>query len=218
MVGGAGIIAAMTQPSPPPADPSAPIAGSGERAAAAAATASADTRSASTASPLSRRGLERLDLLLLCLEALDLNGGEAMVWMSEQLGYGQLFPNRVELWKRRCHNPLRRVCRRGELAAPESDALIRILCQMADRVYPLLRTLLSTREPADLTEQRWKLFAQRLGDLVRERMNPRRSAVQLLLDERSGESLRQQLVRTLALASGSGGFERLWASLHDAAV
>ena len=29
---------------------------------------------------LSRRGVERLDLLLLTIEALDLNGGEAMVW------------------------------------------------------------------------------------------------------------------------------------------
>ena len=63
--------------------------------------------------PLSRRGIERLDLMLLCTEALDFNGGEAMVWMSQQLGYGELFPNRVELWKRRCHNPLRRACRRG---------------------------------------------------------------------------------------------------------
>jgi len=230
MVGEAGIIAAMTQLSPLPAEPSAPAAGSGESGATAttdtatatatvtAATATAGGRSAAPGAPLSRRGLERLDLLLLCLEALDLNGGEAMVWMSEHLGYSALFPNRVELWKRRCHNPLRRVYRRGELAAQESDALIRILCQMADRVYPLLRALLSSQEPVDLTEQRWQLFAQRLGHLVRERMNPRRSGVKLLLDERAGQDLRQRLVRTLALASGSGGYDRLWASLHDAAV
>ena len=29
---------------------------------------------------LGRRGVERLDLLLLTIEALDLNGGEAMLW------------------------------------------------------------------------------------------------------------------------------------------
>ena len=62
---------------------------------------------------LPRRGIERLDLLLLSVEALDLNGGEAMVWMSEQLGFTDRFPNRVELWKSRCHNPLRRTTRRG---------------------------------------------------------------------------------------------------------
>ena len=54
---------------------------------------------------LSRRGVERLDLLLLTIEALDLNGGEAMVWTSQQMGLQAQFPNRVELWKRRCHNP-----------------------------------------------------------------------------------------------------------------
>ena len=176
------------------------------------------SRPAPPARPLSRRGLERLDLLLLCMEALDLNGGEAMVWMSEQLGFGALFPNRVELWKRRCYNPLRRACRRGSLRPEESDALLRILCQMADRLYPLLRALLSSQEPPDLTAQRWQLFQERLDALVRERMNPRRSGVQQLLDPVAGAPLRRQLVRTLALATGSGGVERLRASLLDAAT
>ena len=39
---------------------------------------------------LHRRGLEKLDLLLLTVEALDLNGGEAMLWATEQLGYTEL--------------------------------------------------------------------------------------------------------------------------------
>ena len=168
--------------------------------------------------PLSRRGIERLDLLLLCLEALDLNGGEAMVWMSEQLGYATLFPNRVELWKRRCHNPLRRSCRRGALQPAESDALIRILCRMADRLYPMLRILLSSHEPPDLNRHRWQLFEERFGALLRERMNPRRSGVQQLLDPLAGQEQRRQLVRTLALAAGLGGFERMRASLLDAAT
>ena len=73
---------------------------------------------------LHRRGLERLDFLLLTVEALDLNGGEAMLWATEQLGYTDLFPNRVELWKRRCTNPLRRSIRRTPLASAEVEALI----------------------------------------------------------------------------------------------
>jgi hypothetical protein len=71
-----------------------------------------DSFAPESAARLPRRGLERLDLLLLSAEALDLNGGEAMVWMSEQMGFTTLFPNRVELWKRRCTNPLRRITRR----------------------------------------------------------------------------------------------------------
>ena len=64
---------------------------------------------------LSRRGVEQLDLLLLTAEALDLYGGEAVVRTSQQLGMQEQFPNRVELWKRRCHNPLRRITRREGL-------------------------------------------------------------------------------------------------------
>ncbi|MFM7086208.1 MAG: DUF3038 domain-containing protein [Cyanobium sp.] len=186
--------------------------------AAAAAPAAARRGPGDAAAVLPRRGLERLDLLLLCMEALDLNGGEAMIWMSDQLGFSSLFPNRVELWKRRCYNPLRRSCRRGELLQEESDALIRILCQLADRLYPLLRALLSSQEPAELTQQRWQLFEERLAELVRERMNPRRSGVQQLLDPVAGAAQRRRLVRCLALATGNGGFERLRASLLDAAA
>ena len=118
---------------------------------------------------LPRRGIERLDLLLLSVEALDLNGGEAMVWMSEQMGFTDCFPNRVELWKSRCHNPLRRTTRRGELAAADGDALIRILCALADRLYPVLRGLLSQAEAPEVLVQRWALFQSRLSELVKER-------------------------------------------------
>jgi len=196
----AGSIAAMAMIAP--ADSTTP------RAAAPAA--------ALVERPLSRRGLERLDLLLLCVEALDFNGGEAMVWVSSHLGFTELFPNRVELWKRRCHNPLRRSFRRGSLAPAETDALIRILGVMAERLYPMLHQLLSSSEPEALLQERWDLFAARLGELVRERMNPRRSGVQRLLDPVEGAPLRRQLILSLALAAGTGGFERLRASLLDA--
>ena len=137
--------------------------------AAAALDSSPSTPTSAPGPRLSRRGLERLDLLLLVVEALDLNGGEAMLWTSEQLGFTNLFPNRVEFWKRRCTNPLRRTTRRDPLDPAESEALIRILCSMADRLYPLLRALLSSAEPPEVTQQRWGLFQARLAELMRER-------------------------------------------------
>lgn len=167
---------------------------------------------------LSRRGLERLDLLLLCAEALDLNGGEAMVWLSEEMGLTDLFPNRVELWKRRCSNPLRRTTRRELLSEAEADGLIRILNALADRLYPMLRSLLSSAEPPQLSEQRWALFRSRLLELIKERFNPRRGGVQRLLDPQEGPQLCRELIQTMALSAGPGGFARLKASLMDAAA
>jgi hypothetical protein len=167
---------------------------------------------------LSRRGLERLDLLLLCAEALDLNGGEAMVWLSEEMGLTDLFPNRVELWKRRCSNPLRRTTRRELLSEAEADGLIRILNALADRLYPMLRSLLSSAEPPQLSEQRWALFRSRLLELIKERFNPRRGGVQRLLDPQQGPQLCRELIQTMALSAGPGGFARLKASLMDAAA
>ena len=185
----------------------------------ALATPALDTTSSQEVSDLKtaldRRGLERLDLLLLTVEALDLNGGEAMLWATQQLGFTALFPNRVELWKRRCTNPLRRSTRRMALTSAEIEALIRIVCAMADRLYPMLHQLLSSREPAALTEQRWALVGQRLRDLVAERMNLRRGAVQKLLQDDLGAPIQRQLVFTLALAAGPGGVDRLRASLED---
>ena len=81
---------------------------------------------------LSRRGVERLDLLLLTIEALDLNGGEAMVWTSQQMGLQAQFPNRVELWKRRCHNPLRRTTRRDQLDRVDAESLILSLIHISE--------------------------------------------------------------------------------------
>ena len=192
--------------------------------AAPSGSASQSSPSGNSAEPsyagqqLPRRGLERLDLLLLATEAIDLNGGEALVLLSENLGFGQIFASRVELWTRRCHNPLRRAARRGSLKPLETDALIRILCAMADRLYPVLRVMLSKAEPAEINQQRWELFETRMAQLVGERMNPRRGAVHALLDPQAGLAQRRRLIQSLALAAGNGGFERLRASLLDAAA
>ena len=49
-----------------------------------------------------------------------------------------------------------------------------IICNLADRLYPMLRQLLSSSEPAELNAQRWGLFRERYNDLVEARMNGRR--------------------------------------------
>lgn len=164
---------------------------------------------------LGRRGLERLDLLLLVIEALDLNGSQAMLWTSSKLGLESYFPNHVELWKCRCHNPLRKVTRRGPLDSSESEALILLICSMAERSYPLLRQLLSSSEPEKHNRDRWEFFTIRLNELISERLNNRRGAVQKLLALEYNDEYIRQLVITLAFSVGPGGVERLRASLLD---
>lgn len=208
----------MVQDLSSPAATDTPPSGAAPVAADPKAGALSGPAAALEAKPLPRRGLERLDLMLLCLEALDLNGGEAMVWMCEQLGYSAIFPSRVALWKGRCHNPLRRTCRRGSLDSRETEALIQILAAMADRLYPMLRSLLSSSDPPEVNSERWQLFQERLSELLRERMNLRRSGVHSLIDPLQGAQQRRALVRALALGAGSGGAERLRASLLDAAA
>jgi hypothetical protein len=164
---------------------------------------------------LPRHGMERLDLLLLAIEALDLHGSEAMQWSCDQLQLREPFPDRVALWKSRCRNPLRRASRRGNLSSEECRGLIELVCSLANRLYPMLRQLLSTSEPEQISQQRWQLFRDRYNDLIQSRMNDRRGAIRQLLDPETGERLRRDLVRTLALCSSSGGVQRLQASLMD---
>ena len=89
---------------------------------------------------------------------------------------------------------------------------------MADRLYPMIRDLLTGKNQPELQAERWELFQERLAELMRERMNPRRSGVQTLIDPEAGSDLRRSLVQGLALGSGDGGFDRLKASLMDAAA
>ena len=138
-----------------------------------------------------------------------------MLWMSENLGLKEQFPNRVELWKTRCHNPLRRVTRRGTLDPDNTDALIFLLCSMSDRLYPQIHQLLSSREPKSINSERWRLLKDRFKDLVEERMNKRRGAVQRLLELDREDSFVLELVTTLSLSCGKGGVDRLRACLLD---
>ncbi len=164
---------------------------------------------------IGRRGLERLDLLLLVIEALDLNASKGLLWTSDKLGLQDYFPNHVELWKCRCHNPLRKTARRGQLNSMQSEALILLISTMADKIYPDLRQLISSKEPANKNQERWELFYARLIDLISERFNNRRSAVKKLLSYEYTDALFRNLILTLALSVGPGGVDRLRASLME---
>ena len=169
-------------------------------------------------SKLGRKALERMDLLLLTVESLDLNGSQSMLYSTKELGLDDIIPNSVELWKKRSLNPLRKSCRRGSLSCKDLEAMILLICRLAERIYPILRQLLSSKEPKDLNDQRWNIVMERFSDLVEERFNTRRGAVKKMLYQTEAYSFTRQNIITLALCTGIGGVDRLQAYLLDHSI
>ena len=163
---------------------------------------------------IGRRGLEKLDFLLLLIETVEINGVYSILQASKELGVENCFSNRVELWKRRAHNPLRRSSRRGKLNNADVHALILLISGSSNRLYPLLRQLLSNREPKDIQQTRWELLSQRFNELIKERMNLKRSVIQNILSKERSNSFLKDLVFLLALSSGPHGISRLKTYLY----
>ncbi|WP_320664445.1 DUF3038 domain-containing protein [Prochlorococcus sp. MIT 1223] len=162
-----------------------------------------------------RRAIERLDFLLLLIESLEINGLNSMLSNNKLLENTIDMPSPVELWKKRAHNPLRKASRRGALTSGEVESLIFLVSTSADRLYPLLRQLLSSKEPDIVTSQRWKALNDRFCELVNERMNLRRVAIKKLFIVDENYSFLRELVLLLAFSTGSEGMVRLKNSLND---
>lgn len=162
-----------------------------------------------------RHGLQQLDLLMTTLEALDLRCGEGMVASLQRKEATMGAMGRVEFWKWRTTNPLRRTMRRNRLKQAQVMAMVALVCDMAARVYPLLHQLVSVREEPSVAEARWVLLTGRLQDLIRQRMNPKRAAMQNFADDEYALAMTRTMVRTLIFSAGPGGEQRLLASLQD---
>ena len=99
---------------------------------------------------INKRATQRLDLLLLAIESLDTNSSQAFAIAIDKLNLKKEFPNQVEFWKLRCHNPMRKTARNDSLSKESLDALIALLSFMAEILYPKIRELLSTKEPDNI--------------------------------------------------------------------
>ena len=71
---------------------------------------------------INKRAFQRLDLLLLAIESLDTSSSEALMFAIDKLSLNQYFPNKVELWKLRCHNTMRKTSNHGSLSNESIDA------------------------------------------------------------------------------------------------
>ena len=164
---------------------------------------------------ITRKGIEKLDLLVLAIETLEINANETMLEVSKDLGLSELFPNRVEFWKKRCHNPYRRTFRRGYLSNEEVEGFVLIISTMAERLYPYIRQLLCSRESEIVNRQRWEIFNNKMTVLIKNRMNINKVHIAKIIKSPNSSLFFRQILFNLSLSSGPGGVDRLRASLFD---
>jgi len=87
---------------------------------------------------VSRQSIEKLDLLLLVLETIDLNGIQSLYALSNRLNLNNVLPNKITIWKLRNNNPLRKSYVTNNIKINEFDALIRITVEMSKYLYPYI--------------------------------------------------------------------------------
>lgn len=171
-----------------------------------------------------RRTCLQIDLILLAIEALEIGGSEAILSIAQELELQGIIKNRVNLWRLRSTNPLRRAHTRRALNIVEAKALVVIACHLARRLTVLLRQLLlAYQQMSDKQiplEQNLRLsnYLQRFRAHFRSRMNPRRSGVSAYNSDEKLNELAIALLGQLLFCTGTSGMQRFWVSLFDGEV
>ena len=179
--------------------------------------------------PVDERGCPRrtrlqIDLMLLAIEALELGGSEAILAVANELELQGIIKNRVNLWRLRSTNPLRRSHTRRPLSLIEAKALVVIACYLARRLTVLIRQLLlAYQQMSDKQiplEQNLRLsnYLERFKAHFKSRMNPRRSGVIAYTSNEKLNELAMELLGQLLFCTGTAGMQRFWSSLFDGEV
>ena len=172
-----------------------------------------------------RRTRIQLDLMLLALEALDLDAAETMLATVPTLQLQSVIPNRVALWQFRNTNPLRRSSRRQRsLSLAQAKALTLIACALARRQTVTIRQLLLAQDQLqaqDLSPDHHAQLAhylERFRRHFRSRMNPNRTAVAAYDTDEKLDELALSLLGKILFCTGTAGMQRFWSSLFDGEV
>ena len=157
-----------------------------------------------------RRAIEKLDLLLLAIEAIDINASLSLASISNSVELNHIFPNYVEIWKSRCHNPMRKSTRAAPITTDSFEALISLISKLSQRFYPKIRNLLSSSSSKLYSRNSWDEFTSRFEDLISERLNSRRISVRNYMNySENTHDFYKNLLLILALCSGEAGEIRL---------
>lgn len=168
-----------------------------------------------------RRTRLQIDLLLLAVEALNLDSSEAMLAAIQDLQLQDLIRNRVVLWRLRTTNPFRRFSQRRPLGLDEAKALVAIACHLTKQQTVSIRQLLLIYEQLRVqglsVEQSLPLaqYLQRFRTHFRSRMNLKRASIAIYDSDEKLNALALKLLGELLFCTGTLGMQRFWVSLFD---
>jgi len=166
----------------------------------------------------------QIDLILLAIEALELGGSEAILTFAEELDLKEIIKDRVNLWRMRSSNPMRRANIRRPLTIMEAKALVVIACYIARRLTVVIRQMLMIYQQMNdkqiPLEQNLRLsnYLERFRAHFKSRMNARRSGVLALTSDEKLDELAINLLEKLLFCTGTAGMQRFWISLFDGEV
>lgn len=171
-----------------------------------------------------RKTRVQIDLILLAIEALDLGGSEAILVLAEELDLKLIIKDRVNLWRMRSSNPMRKAHIRRPLTVMEAKALVIIACYIARRLTVVIRQLLNIHQ--QLTEKQIPLeqnirlsnYLERFRTHFKSRMNLRRSGFMAMNSDEKINDLAISLLEQLLFCTGTSGLQRFWISLFDGEV
>ncbi|MBO8240096.1 DUF3038 domain-containing protein [Prochlorococcus marinus XMU1412] len=159
--------------------------------------------------------MEKLDLLLLILETIDLNGIQSFYALSNKLNLNNVLPNKVTIWKLRNNNPLRKSYVGNNIKLNEFDALIKITVEMAKYLYPYIREILKSKEDLEENSIIWNDFNKRFIELVKERFNMDSMRVKKLLNQAENDEIIIKSLLTLSFCISNQGHQKLENYLYD---
>ena len=164
---------------------------------------------------VSRQSIEKLDLLLLILETIDLNGIQSLYALSNRLDLSDVLPNKITIWKLRNNNPLRKSYVNNNIKVNEFDALIKIAVEMSKYLYPYIREILKSKEDIKENSIIWNDFSKRFIELIKERFNVDSMRVKKLLNQaENGEIIINSLLM-LSFCISNKGYQKLKNFLYD---
>ena len=164
---------------------------------------------------VSREAIEKLDLLLLILETIDLNGIQSLYALSNRLNLNKVIPNKITIWKLRNNNPLRKSYVTNNIKLNEFDALIRITVEMAKYLYPYIREIMKSKEDIEENSVIWNDFNKRFIELIKERFNIDSMRVKKLLNQSQNDEIIIKSLLILSFCISNQGYQKLKNFLYD---